>query len=187
MSSSSNTSRIKLIKRGMDSDFVRKRFCASGRFWLRSIIRTSRVCSTAARRRTGGLISSWSSSTGEPITDYCHRRELSLDEKLKLFREVCAAVQHAHQKLVVHRDLKPSNILVTDRRHAEAARFRHRQAARARSGRSRHAHRNGAAADDARIRQPGTGARRRDHDDDGCLFARRRALRIADGAAPVSV
>ena len=50
---------------------------------------------------------------GEPITDYCRQREFPLDEKLQLFRDVCSAVQHAHQKLVVHRDLKPSNILVT--------------------------------------------------------------------------
>src|SRR5262249_61232278 len=49
---------------------------------------------------------------GEPITTYCRRRRLSVNEKLKLFRKVCSAVQHAHQKLVIHRDLKPSNILI---------------------------------------------------------------------------
>ena len=50
---------------------------------------------------------------GEPIDVYCERRGLGLRERLLLFREVCAAVQHAHQHLVVHRDIKPSNILVT--------------------------------------------------------------------------
>src|SRR5690606_10698783 len=42
------------------------------------------------------------------------RRRLAIDERLALFRTICAAVQHAHQKLVVHRDLKPSNILVSE-------------------------------------------------------------------------
>ncbi len=50
---------------------------------------------------------------GQPIDRYCEVRKLSLDERLHLFRTVCAAVQFAHQNLVVHRDIKPSNILVT--------------------------------------------------------------------------
>lgn len=50
---------------------------------------------------------------GRPITDYCRERRLSITERLQLFRDVCAAVQYAHQALVIHRDLKPSNILVT--------------------------------------------------------------------------
>ncbi|HKS40040.1 MAG TPA: protein kinase [Blastocatellia bacterium] len=51
--------------------------------------------------------------TGTPITEYCDERKLSITDRLKLFRDVCAAVQHAHQSLVIHCDLKPSNILVT--------------------------------------------------------------------------
>jgi len=47
---------------------------------------------------------------GLRITDYA--RDLKLPDKIELFRDVCAAVQYAHQSLVVHRDLKPSNILV---------------------------------------------------------------------------
>ncbi|MEZ4701034.1 MAG: serine/threonine-protein kinase [Rhodothermales bacterium] len=50
---------------------------------------------------------------GTPITTYCDEQMLSIADRLRLFRTVCAAVQHAHQNLVVHRDLKPSNILVT--------------------------------------------------------------------------
>ncbi len=50
---------------------------------------------------------------GEVIDTYCDRRRLALDERLSLFREVCAAVHYAHRNLIVHRDLKPSNILVT--------------------------------------------------------------------------
>jgi len=50
---------------------------------------------------------------GGPLLDYCRERGLSLRERLILFQQICAAVQYAHQNLVVHRDLKPGNILVT--------------------------------------------------------------------------
>ena len=50
---------------------------------------------------------------GAPIDEFCSREQLSIRERMKLFRAVCSAVQYAHQNLVVHRDLKPGNILVT--------------------------------------------------------------------------
>jgi serine/threonine protein kinase len=50
---------------------------------------------------------------GEPLTTYCRSRSVGIDARLRLFRDVCDAVQHAHRNMVVHRDLKPSNILVT--------------------------------------------------------------------------
>lgn len=50
---------------------------------------------------------------GVPLTTYCSEHGLGVPQRLRLFRAVCVAVQHAHQHLVVHRDLKPSNILVT--------------------------------------------------------------------------
>jgi serine/threonine-protein kinase len=50
---------------------------------------------------------------GVPITGYCDRQHLTVEERLRLFRDVCAAVHHAHQNLVIHRDIKPNNILVT--------------------------------------------------------------------------
>ncbi|WP_337170373.1 serine/threonine-protein kinase [Gemmatimonas aurantiaca] len=50
---------------------------------------------------------------GEPLTTYANTRRLDLRGRVALLRQVCAAVQHAHQNFVVHRDLKPGNILVT--------------------------------------------------------------------------
>ena len=104
---------IKIIKRGMDTDFVRDRF-----------LRERQILATLdhphiARLFDGGATPGGSPYfvmefvAGEPITAYCRRHQLSVNEKLKLFRKVCSAVQHAHQRLVVHRDLKPTNILIT--------------------------------------------------------------------------
>ena len=50
---------------------------------------------------------------GENISDYADRQRLTIPDRLRLFVQVCEALQHAHQKGIVHRDLKPSNILVT--------------------------------------------------------------------------
>ncbi|MDX2040020.1 MAG: serine/threonine-protein kinase [Acidobacteriota bacterium] len=104
---------LKIIKRGMDSDFVRERF-----------LRERQILASLDHPHIARLLDGGSTADGlpyfamefvegEPITDYCRQRKLSLNAKLKLFRDVCAAVQHAHQKLAVHRDLKPSNIMVT--------------------------------------------------------------------------
>jgi non-specific serine/threonine protein kinase/serine/threonine-protein kinase len=50
---------------------------------------------------------------GVPLTGYCARHNLALDARLRLFLDLCSAVQFAHQHLVIHRDLKPANVLVT--------------------------------------------------------------------------
>src|SRR5215510_6319587 len=105
---------IKVIKRGMDTDFVRDRF-----------LRERQILATLDHPHIARLFDGGSTTDGLPyfvmefvagdsITAYCRRRQLSVREKLKLFRKVCSAVQHAHQRLVIHRDLKPSNILITE-------------------------------------------------------------------------
>ena len=50
---------------------------------------------------------------GRSMTDYCDTHGLGVTERLNLFSQVCAAVEYAHQRLIVHRDIKPANILVT--------------------------------------------------------------------------
>ncbi len=103
---------IKIIKRGMDTDFIRDRF-----------LRERQILASLDHPHIARLLDGGATEDGLPyfvmehvdgvaITDYCEANRLSITERLKLFRQVCAAVQHAHQKLVVHRDLKPSNILV---------------------------------------------------------------------------
>jgi eukaryotic-like serine/threonine-protein kinase len=104
---------LKVIKRGMDTDAVVSRFRHEQK------ILASLEHPFIARFLDGGMTAeglpfyAMEFVEGETIDDYAAAKNLSVDEKLKLFREVCAAVQYAHQNLVIHRDLKPKNILVT--------------------------------------------------------------------------
>jgi serine/threonine protein kinase/Flp pilus assembly protein TadD len=50
---------------------------------------------------------------GETLDRYCDQRRLDLRARLSLFMDICAAVQYAHQNLIIHRDIKPANVLVT--------------------------------------------------------------------------
>jgi eukaryotic-like serine/threonine-protein kinase len=104
---------VKLIKRGMDSDEILRRFRDE-----RQILATL-VDDHVARLYDGGTTEDglpyfvMEYVEGEPIDRYCDRRGLSIGERLRLFHAVCDAVHVAHQNLVVHRDLKPGNVLVT--------------------------------------------------------------------------
>ena len=104
---------IKFIRPGIDTAMMVRRF-ATERRSLASLDHPN-----IARLLDGGL-----TRDGKPflvmeyiegisIDRYCDQKRLGISERLKLFETVCAAVQHAHQSLVVHRDLKPENILVS--------------------------------------------------------------------------
>jgi serine/threonine protein kinase/tetratricopeptide (TPR) repeat protein len=104
---------LKVVKRGMDTDFILQRFRSERR--LVSGFDHPNI----ARLWDGGVTEeglpyfAMEYVEGAPIDRYCDRRRLTISERLKLFQGVCSAVQYAHQRLVVHRDLKPGNILVT--------------------------------------------------------------------------
>ncbi|MFL6213683.1 MAG: protein kinase domain-containing protein [Blastocatellia bacterium] len=104
---------IKLVKRGMDTEFVLRRF-RNERQILAALNHPN-----IARLLDGGTTNDgrpyfvMEYIEGKPITEYADQQRLSTPERLQLFQEVCAAVHYAHQNLVIHRDLKPSNILVT--------------------------------------------------------------------------
>src|SRR4029079_5545051 len=104
---------IKLVKRGMDSDEVLRRFRQE-----RQIL-AQLEHPHIARLLDGGTTEDGLSFLvmehvdGTPLDLYCEEHRLPLPARLALFRTICTAVQFAHQNLVVHRDLKPANILVT--------------------------------------------------------------------------
>jgi serine/threonine protein kinase len=104
---------VKMVKRGMDTAEILRRFRVE-RQLLAGLDHTN-----IARLIDGGstpeglpyLVMEY--VEGTPIDQYCENRKSTITERLKLFRDVCAAVQYAHQNLVVHRDIKAGNILVT--------------------------------------------------------------------------
>lgn len=106
---------VKLIKRGMDSDQIVRRFHAERR------ILAALEHPNISRLIDGGMLDDgrpWFAMEyirGLPLTEWCRQRKLTLGERLELFEQVCRTVQYAHARLIVHRDLKPANILVTAR------------------------------------------------------------------------
>jgi non-specific serine/threonine protein kinase/serine/threonine-protein kinase len=104
---------VKLVRGGFDTAFVLERF------------RTERqILASLDHVNIARLLDGGTTEDGIPylvmeliegmrIDLFCDERKLSITQRLQLFRQVCAAVQYAHQRLVIHRDIKPGNILVT--------------------------------------------------------------------------
>ena len=104
---------IKLVKRGMDTDFVLRRFR-----------KERQILAALDHPHIAGLLDGGTTEDGlpyfvmefiegQPLYSYCDNQKLNITDRLKLFRSICDAVHYAHQKQVVHRDIKPSNVLVT--------------------------------------------------------------------------
>ena len=104
---------LKVIKLGMDTRSVVARFEAERQaLALMDHPNIAKVLDGGATE-TGRPFFVMELVRGIKITDYCDQNNLSTEERLKLFIQVCHAIQHAHQKGIIHRDIKPSNILVT--------------------------------------------------------------------------
>jgi serine/threonine-protein kinase len=105
---------LKVIKRGMDSGEIHRRFISEREILAR--LRHPNI----ARLLDGGvsadgrLYFAMEYVEGTTITAHCDDRRLSIDDRVRLFAAVCGAVRYAHESHVAHRDLKPSNILVSD-------------------------------------------------------------------------
>src|SRR5882724_4731434 len=103
---------IKLIRPGMDTDFILARFK-----------RERQILAHLKHPNIPRLLDGGTTEDGMPyivmeyiegtwITEYCKLHSLGIDERLRLFIDVCSAVECAHRNFAVHRDLKPGNILV---------------------------------------------------------------------------
>ena len=104
---------VKVIKLGMDTRNVIARFEAERQaLALMDHPNITRVLD-AGRTESGRPYFVMELVTGMAITDYCDKKRLSLRKRIELFYQVCAGIQHAHQKGIIHRDLKPSNVMVT--------------------------------------------------------------------------
>ncbi len=105
---------LKVIQRGLVTDHALARF-----------LRERDILARLDHPAICPLLDSGTSSDGRPflvmpflegampITDYCDANNVDIKSKVQLFRQVCNAVQHAHQNLVVHSDIKPGNVLIT--------------------------------------------------------------------------
>ncbi len=103
---------IKLIKRGMDTDSILKRFR-----------RERQIIASLDHPNIAYFLSGGSTDEGlpyfvmeyidgKPLYNFCSENRLTINERLQIFRQICEAVEVAHQSKIIHRDLKPSNILV---------------------------------------------------------------------------
>ena len=103
---------LKVIKRGMDTDEIVRRFRRE-REVLADLSHPN-----IARLLDGGTTADglpyfvMEYVAGTPITDFCDEKKLGIEERLQLFLRLCSAVAYIHRRLVIHRDIKPTNAVV---------------------------------------------------------------------------
>lgn len=105
---------LKLLKREMNTSALRRRFQQERE--ILASLEHPHIARLLDAGATGDKVPfiAMEYVEGLPIDDYCNKHRFDLNQRLDLFRKVCAAVNFAHRNLIVHRDLKPSNILVND-------------------------------------------------------------------------
>jgi len=105
---------LKIIKLGMDTKQVIARFEAE--WQTLAILNHSCIAKLfdAGFTQDGRPFFVMEYVPGSRITDFSDRHELTIEQRLDVFLQVCDAIQHAHQHGVIHRDIKPSNVLVSE-------------------------------------------------------------------------
>ena len=102
---------IKVIKRGMDTDAVLRRFYAERQILARlEHPNITRLLDGGTFDQRPYFVMEY--LEGEPLPEYCARTNASVAQRIALFLLICDAVEHAHRNLILHRDLKAGNILV---------------------------------------------------------------------------
>ena len=105
---------LKILKLGLDTKSVIARFEAERQTLARMDHPHIASVIDAGATNEGRPYFVMEYVAGDPVTNYSASRQLSIEERLKLFIRICRAIEHAHQKGIIHRDLKPSNILVRE-------------------------------------------------------------------------
>jgi serine/threonine protein kinase/tetratricopeptide (TPR) repeat protein len=103
---------LKVIKLGMDTKQVVARFEQERQALAMMDHPNIAKVFDAGATATGRPFFVMELCTGDPIAAFCDKNNLSIEERLELFAQVCTAVQHAHSKGIIHRDIKPNNVLV---------------------------------------------------------------------------
>ena len=106
---------LKIIKLGMDTRRLVRRFEAERQTLAQMSHPNIAEFYDAGTTETGRPFFVMELVRGVAITAYCDVRRLDLSDRLRLFLDVCRAVQHAHRKGVIHRDIKPTNVMVMER------------------------------------------------------------------------
>jgi tetratricopeptide (TPR) repeat protein len=104
---------LKVLRRGIDTEAIVERFRHERQILARLEHPFISALLDGGTTPDGRPYFAMEFVDGRPIDEYCDARQLDTTARLDLFRRICAAVQHAHQNLVIHCDIKPANVLVT--------------------------------------------------------------------------